>query len=246
MAQIYRKMYVCYLERQEQGYWLKFCGEGKRNVLNRSFNFIVGLLESTKDWKLHSALDTKTRFLHEQKQIVVAKDLGLPVPNLVIKGRGVFVTECAGQPITQPHAVSEKERLFKAMAALIDFHNKNFIHGRPCMRDILINEQGHITYIDFEESRLSACPVMRTRDVLLFLLDSYRLKKVSQSTRFKLLEQWREYVGHGADKHLQWALKILTFNSWIPRLILRFKSNRLSRQLLLLQRLLNSNDPHHK
>lgn len=235
----HRKTFIYQLKRHDKRYWMKFCGENKRNPINRLFNRLMTLSEKSQNWQLHSGFDTKTRFLLEQSHLIEAAKRSLPVPRVVMQGRGLFVTECAGQPLTESHTVSPKQRLTKAMRGLIAFHQQDMIHGRPAMRDILINDAGQVTYIDFEESRFSACQTLRTRDVLLLLLDSYRLPRVSQATRLALLTEWQQQVGQGSTHNLAVVARFLTYNRWMAKLVLTFKSNRLSRQLLLLERLLS-------
>ncbi|WP_047049595.1 hypothetical protein [Vibrio mexicanus] len=174
----------------------------------------------------------------EQKTLRTAYEKSLPVPKIIMEGRGLFVTECGGQPITLPHEVHPKLRLQRAMDALVKFHQNEVIHGRPAMRDILINESGSVTFVDFEEARISGCPNLMARDTLLLLLDSYRLNKVSQKTRVEMLNQWLEEAGKGSQRAINCAARTLAALRWLPKTVLVFKRNRLSRQILLLERVL--------
>ncbi|MGO1298552.1 MAG: hypothetical protein ACTMIA_14780 [Vibrio sp.] len=238
MSNKHNDVFVHMIEQSNTIYWLKRCGEDKRNVINKTINFY---LKRQKNWShlmLTSGLSPKERFQKEVSVLEYARQQHLPTPEVVFKGRSFFVTKNAGEPIHRATPALHSELFQKAVATLCQFHRKNIIHGRPAMRDIVVDDQGIVTFLDFEEARKSNSPILRTRDFLLFLLDSYRLKSVTQEQRLAALMNWYDEFGEGTEPAFRFVESTLSRFGWVGKLILKFRRNRLSKQLLALQMLL--------
>ncbi|MCA2018480.1 hypothetical protein LDJ79_20355 [Vibrio tritonius] len=239
MSNNHRKVFVYMLEQYNSTYWLKKCGEDKRNAINRLINFYLRHKKNRSHLVLTSGLSPKERFKKEVTLLDYANKHGLSTPDLIFKGRSFFITKNAGEPIHRQDEKRHTGLFMKATDVLCDFHRHNMIHGRPAMRDIVVNEEGKVTFLDLEEARISSNPTLRTRDFLLFLLDSYRLKQVSDETRLRALLHWYQEFGQGTEKAFRLTETVLNRFSWIAKLVLMVrKKNRLSEQLLALRQLL--------
>ncbi|MBF9000916.1 MULTISPECIES: BUD32 family EKC/KEOPS complex subunit [Vibrio] len=241
MSNKHRQVFVYMLKEFEQcdtTYWLKKCGEDKRNVLNRLVNFYFKHRKNRAHLILTSGLTPKERFNKEVSVLEYASNHGLSTPEVVFKGRSMFVTKNAGTPIHRQPEDKQKELFWKATDVLCDFHRNGLIHGRPAMRDIVVNETGKVTFLDFEEARLTSTPSLRTRDFLLFLLDSYRLKGITQEIRLSVLMYWYQEFGENTQRTFHWVESVLNRLGWIAKLVLMCRKNRLSTQLLALRELL--------
>ncbi|MGF1697188.1 hypothetical protein L4D20_18275 [Vibrio kyushuensis] len=230
--------YVHLLERGGKRYWLKKRGEEKRNAVSLLIN---GFLTIYKPWRhliLHSGLSPMQRFTKETSILADCQRLNLPIPRLYTKGRAYFVTLCAGKPITTKQETENKTLFYSALNSLNSLHKAKIVHGRPAMRDMVVDSQGKVILLDLEEARRSASSLLRARDILLFLLDSFRLSGVSQETRLTALRQWCDEF-HLSTIHIKRVSRLITHLIWVPKLILRFKNNRLSKQLLLTHRILS-------
>lgn len=230
------------LERGEYCVWLKKCGEDKRTVLNRSLNRLFRKSKRFAHLTLFSAYTPKQRFEHEVAALEYAISCDLPVPKLLYIGRSWFVTESAGEPIVRARQHSPKLLFTKAMGCLQQLHREEFIHGRPAMRDIVVNQQGEVTLLDLEESRLSDSARLRVRDMALFLLDSYRLSRVSQKTRLDALNLWLQQSDPANTDELYRVTCRLKRLVWIAHTVLLVRNNRLSKQVIMFERLLQRVD----
>lgn len=233
-----KQNYVYHFRWAEQTFWLKKRGEDKRNVFNRTLSVLARLNKRFRNLSLHSADTPKQRFLHEVKAYQYAMVHHLPVAQLRYVNQSWFITEDCGSPIHKTKASSPKLLFNQAMCALNEMHQKNFIHGRPAMRDILVNQNGKVTFVDLEEAHISGDPARKVRDVLLLLLDSYRLHCVSQQTRLHAVEAWIASSNESVRAEFLRASRKLSRYIWLAHIVLIFKPNRLSKQLVLLMRFL--------
>ncbi|XAW88261.1 hypothetical protein ABDK09_02565 [Vibrio sp. CDRSL-10 TSBA] len=233
-----KQNYVYHFRWAEQTFWLKKRGEDKRNLLNRTLSGLARLNKRFRKLALHSADTPEQRFLHEVKAYQYAMAHQLPVARLRYVNKSWFITEDGGSPINKTDANSPKLLFRRAMCALNEMHQKNFIHGRPAMRDILVNQNGKVTFVDLEEAQISNDPARKVRDVVLFLLDSYRLHSVSQQTRIRAVEAWIAESNESVRAEFKRVSRKLNRYIWLAHTVLLFKPNRLSKQLVLLARFL--------
>ncbi|WP_117232712.1 hypothetical protein [Vibrio maerlii] len=225
--------------------WVKRCGEDKRTRLNQTIQWVSNKFVFLKHWQLSSALCPVTRFKHELKHHQYFQSLGLPVPKILYHTEHYFITEDKGVRIDKCNQAPNSTQLALAFDALTQFHQAGVVHGRPNMRDIVYHPSSGIHLLDLEEAKVSKCPKLVARDVFLFLLDSYRLFGVSQSTRMRLLLRWLHATGKHSAKYLNFILGLLRLGLWIPLAVLKFRDNRLSSQILLTFRLLKKTKAHY-
>lgn len=57
--------------------------------------------------------------------------------------------------------------LLKAFSELARIHQANCYHGRPALRDILINSDKQLTFIDLEESGIDGNASLMARDIFI-------------------------------------------------------------------------------
>ncbi|MFB9136580.1 hypothetical protein [Vibrio olivae] len=238
MRLITRNPYVYQLEVHGRQVWLKKCGEDKRNWFNVLTNKLFRSCPHLTHLALYSAYPPKQRFLHELEALEYALAHHLPVPKLIFKTRSSFATENSGIPIHQVQNQPQERLYINAFKNLQRLHQEGFIHGRPAMRDIVVDEQGKVTFLDLEESRVSTLPKLQVRDLILFMLDSYRLESVSQETRLQELLAWHLTASEAMRTELHKTIEFIHHWVWLPTLILRFRHNRLSQQYVALHGLL--------
>jgi hypothetical protein len=108
---------------------------------------------------------------------------GVPVPQIIGEGPGVFVTCHAGPTLDgilrdQRGTVAERVAAFSdAAAALAQLHRSGISHGRPVLRD-LCWQDGKITFLDFENYRPDHNQPRHFRlDLITFVLSCYAEKR---------------------------------------------------------------------
>jgi tRNA A-37 threonylcarbamoyl transferase component Bud32 len=104
---------------------------------------------------------------------------GVPVPQIIGEGPGVFVTCDAGPTLDgilrdQTGTVAERVAAFSdAAAALARLHRSGISHGRPVLRDLCWRD-GKITFLDFENYRPDHNQPRHFRlDLITFVLSCY-------------------------------------------------------------------------
>ncbi len=233
-----KNAYVYQIESDGRSVWLKKCGEDKRNWFNVALNRLFRTSRRFSHLVLYSAYPPKQRFLHELEALEYALARDLPVPKLIFKSRSSFMTESSGVPIHKAQNHLPDILYVRAFMGLVRLHQASFIHGRPAMRDIVVNDEGRVTFIDLEEARFSDSAKLKIRDMLLFILDSYRMEEVSQQTRLSELLTWHCHADNDMIKALNRNIFWLNLLIWLPKSILHFRRNRLSSQLVALHTLL--------
>jgi tRNA A-37 threonylcarbamoyl transferase component Bud32 len=108
---------------------------------------------------------------------------GVPVPQIVGEGPGVFVTRDSGLTLdhilrSQAGTVDERVAAFSAAGtALARLHRLGISHGRPVLRD-LCWKNGQITFLDFENFRPHRNQPRHFRlDLIIFVLSCYAEKR---------------------------------------------------------------------
>jgi tRNA A-37 threonylcarbamoyl transferase component Bud32 len=104
---------------------------------------------------------------------------GVPVPQIVADGPGIFVTRDAGPTLrhilrTQCGTLEDRIAAFSAAgAALAGLHGMGISHGRPVLRDICWKD-GAITFLDFENYRPRRNRPRHFRlDLIVFVLSCF-------------------------------------------------------------------------
>ncbi len=109
---------------------------------------------------------------------------GIPVPQIVAEGPGIFVTLDSGPTLEgilrdQAGSVEDRIRAFSAAgAALAAMHRAGVSHGRPVLRDLCWKD-GHITVLDFENYRPHRNRKKDFRlDLIIFVFSCYAQQRV--------------------------------------------------------------------
>jgi tRNA A-37 threonylcarbamoyl transferase component Bud32 len=221
------------LTHDKSTYWVKVCGEDKSNFV-RALSTKIAKLESLSYLRSNAALDTKVRFNHEKTTIQYLYQEGLNVPHILVDAEDFFVTPNAGVSLDRaPKEYFEGELLNTLFSQFGEMHNRDIVHGRPAMRDILVNEQQHITLVDFEESVLSANSQLKARDIFLLLMDLCRIEHLTKKQKIQAVELWKNIVSEADWQALQKMCRTLSHFQFVAQLVLKFKPrNRTSNQIL--------------
>ncbi|NCG08454.1 MAG: hypothetical protein GWO81_02615 [Verrucomicrobia bacterium] len=214
-------------------YWLKIAGEEKSNFvrkLSSSFHacFKINYLRTNA-----SGMSPWERLQHEKQVIHHLGAKGTSVPLMVCEGNNYFVTQDAGVPLhAAPQEILTSEFLQRLFVGLMQLHQLRVAHGRPSVRDLVVNEKKDITFVDFEESQINPGPAMKARDFMLMILDLERLnlsgEKISDA-----ITHWLEYEEKEVFREFRKLVLLLKIIRHPAKLILIFKPrNRLSRQII--------------
>ncbi|QIA62123.1 hypothetical protein GT360_00500 [Vibrio astriarenae] len=221
------------LTHEENTYWVKVCGEDKSNLV-RAISTKLAKFESLSYFRSNAALDTKVRFNHEKTTIQYLYQEGLNVPHILVDSDDFFVTPNAGVSLDRaPKEYFKGELLNTLFTQFGEMHNRDIVHGRPAMRDILVDEEQNITLVDFEESVLSANSQLKARDIFLLLMDLCRIEHLTNKQKIKAVTLWKEIVSEADWQALQKMCRTLSHFQFLAHVVLKFKPrNRTSNQIL--------------
>ncbi len=213
-------------------FWIKICGEDKYNAI-RKFSSWLAQFKLTQFMKTSAIYTPQDRLSKEIEVMSCLAEKGVAVPELVEADSHFYVTTDAGKMLNKltPEEVPTNlsEQVFSLFATL---HGHDVVHGRPAMRDMLLNEDGSLTLIDFEESTVGHNPQLMARDIFLLLMDLCRLSSITVEDKLRGLALWREQVTEEAWQELKRMGKILNYFTFVAKAILLFKDNRTSKQIL--------------
>ncbi|EPA8651840.1 hypothetical protein ACQ7RL_001271 [Photobacterium damselae] len=230
--------YVHKFSINEESYWIKYGGEPKQGFLKK----IINLIYQFTHWDflaMNSVLPSEIRFKNELKNLIWLKSMNLPIPDVVDMSSKHFVTKDIGKPLSQFQPGTYCCSFYDVLMIFHQFHMTQACHGRPALKDILCNEDGHLFLIDFEESHIHCSSKLMARDILLIILESYRVAGLHDYKRFKALLLWKEMTDLHISRDLLSISRWLTVLIFIPKMVIKFKpKNRLSLQLIKAERLL--------
>ncbi|MDR9827737.1 hypothetical protein RCJ22_19235 [Vibrio sp. FNV 38] len=231
------------LTHEDSIYWVKVCGEDKSTFV-RLISTKLAKFESLSYFRSNAALDSKVRFDHEKTTIQYLYQEGLNVPHILIDEELFFVTPNAGVCLDRaPKQFFNGNLLDTLFLQFGEMHNRDIVHGRPAMRDILINEDQSITLVDFEESVLSANSQLKARDIFLLLMDLYRIDSLTKKQKLKAIKIWKDTVSSQDWQALMKMCHTLNNFKFVAQLVLKFKPrNRASHQILSTLSLLREVD----
>jgi tRNA A-37 threonylcarbamoyl transferase component Bud32 len=221
------------LQYAQQTYWLKVAGEEKTNRIRR-FSVQLAKRPAFQLFKVNSVLSAIERLQLEIRHTRFMYDLGLPVSEIVLAGRDYLLTPDAGSMLAQASLdpTSLHNILLKAFSELARIHQANCYHGRPALRDILINNEQQLTFIDLEESGIDGNTSLMARDVFLLLMDVNRLAQITAEQQQVYLQHWRERAPAAAVQALPQVYRLLNKLSGVARLVLKFKDNQTAKDYL--------------
>lgn len=214
-------------------YWLKINGEDKSNFIRKCSAFIshVSFLSFLQT---KSTLDSLERFEHERVMLHFLSDNGFNVPEIELEGEGYFVTADRGTQLKNLPAERITDDMLSDLFTLFArLHNSHVAHGRPALRDILVDEEDQISLIDFEESTMEANSSLKARDIFLLLMDLCRLTSVTEQRKLAALMHWKNQVSAAEWHSLYKIFRFANKGRWIAKAILSHKpKNRASQQLI--------------
>jgi tRNA A-37 threonylcarbamoyl transferase component Bud32 len=116
--------------------------------------------------------------------------------------------------------------LLAVFAELSRFHQAGGYHGRPALRDIVLDSESHLTFIDLEESGTNNDPALMARDIFLLLMDLRRLPQISSAQKLEYLQHWQAQAPQAAYEALEELHQVVKKLAPIGRLVLKFKNNK--------------------
>ncbi|MDW6003320.1 BUD32 family EKC/KEOPS complex subunit [Vibrio mangrovi] len=226
---------------QKNTYWLKIGGEEKSNFI-RKISSIAGKLNLLSFFQSKATMNSLSRFEHEKSMLLYLNSIGFQVPQITLEGRHFFVTPDQGCPISQIDADRiTDETLAQLFSLFARLHNADIAHGRPALRDILIDQHNQLSLIDFEESIMHASPMLKARDIYLLLMDLCRIEHITLEQKRKALLSWRQQVSEDHWTSLLEIHQLLHKFKFLAHIVLCFKQkNKLSKQLLETCHLFNT------
>ncbi|WP_087021371.1 hypothetical protein [Thaumasiovibrio subtropicus] len=217
---------------EDKKFWIKVCGEDKYNVIRR-FSAWLAQFELMQFFKTNAVQSPQHRLSREIDVMSTLADKGVAVPTVVTSSDRFYVTTDAGRTLNSlkpeevPHDLGQK-----VFALFTRLHRNHVVHGRPAMRDMLLNEDGSLTLIDFEESTIGNHPQLMARDMFLLLMDLCRLPTISEQDKLAGLREWQSAMSDKAWLELKRIGKLLNKFKFVAKGILLFKDNRTSKQIL--------------
>ncbi|SHO58292.1 hypothetical protein [Vibrio quintilis] len=214
-------------------YWLKIHGENKSTII-RKLSSAISKISLFSLFQTQSVLDSLERFEHEKAMLHYLKQQNFCVPDIDLEGPGYFVTHDEGTPLNQLNASRiDQELLNQLFLTFAQLHQKNIAHGRPALRDIIINNNNVPTLIDFEESIMDANSILQARDIYILLMELYRRKDISIQKKVNALLIWKSQVSDENWENLLKINRLIKRICLLPKIVLLFKKkNKLSKQLL--------------
>ncbi|QMV13649.1 serine/threonine protein kinase [Vibrio spartinae] len=224
---------VIKITEQQRTYWLKIGGEDKSNFICK-LSSVAGQFNLLSCFQSKATMNSWSRFEHEKSVLLYLNSIGFQVPKIALEGKRFFVTPDKGQPLSQVEAERITDDILMQLFNLfIKLHNADIAHGRPALRDILIDRHNQLSLIDFEESIMHASPKLKARDIYLLLMDLCRIKQVTIEQKRKALCYWKRQVSDEYWQSLIGIHQLLRKFKPLAHGVLYFKkNNKLSQQLI--------------
>ncbi|TVS18641.1 MAG: hypothetical protein EA424_10440 [Planctomycetaceae bacterium] len=175
---------------------------------------------------------------HEADRLARLRAHGIPVPDVILCEPDFLVTEDCGAPLdvwlwTLPTIQERRVWLERALQLLLRVHAVGMVHGRPMLRDMLI-EEGELTLIDLEEDPTQFMPLAhaQARDLWLFMVGVAPLL-ANEMEAAKVLAQWRDSICSETQRVLRRLVKTLRPFSWtLDKTLARHLGRDLQRAVL--------------
>lgn len=138
-----------------------------------------------------------------QQEVKILQDFSriqAPIPKLVLASDNYLVLEDAGKTAIawiddKQASIEQKNQILSdCVTALIALHQRDLIHGRPAVRDIIWRD-GKVCFIDFESRAQSQdLTWLKARDILIFLHSLCRSYELSELQIQGVMQQCAEKV----------------------------------------------------
>jgi hypothetical protein len=209
------------IEWQDGVYWLKqaTATPKKQKIWHRAQGIVAAIL-GMPILRPTSCAGNAADLKAEQSHMEEWRRLDLPVPRIILSGDGWFVTKDAGIYLTKVlHAFPPKEQtaiLNRALDILLRAHKAGVCHGRPMTKDIMIDTEGRLTFLDFEEDPAEVMPLSAAqgRDLLVFLSsasDSPALPALIQKALENCSVETREHLA----AVVEWGRPLRLLAKWL-------------------------------
>ena len=214
-------------------YWLKSAGENKDNFVRRFFAFLAR-------YKAFSFFETKAtwssieRMQHEKKVLRYLNEKQFTAPLIEYEGDGFFVTLDNGNPLNSVDQVRINQSTIDDLFTLIlDLHSHNIAHGRPALRDIVIDDNNALKLLDYEEAIIDPTDQKMARDIFILLLELNDLTSITEDQKINSLLVWKERTSDEIWLQLIKLSQLVQSVVFLAHLVQFFKKrNRLSRQII--------------
>lgn len=163
----------------------------------------------------------------ETGRIVLFKERGIPVPDLLYVSNGAIMLADAGMTVQQrlrqlrdSDPVAHDDLMVVCAAELGRLHAKGLCHGRPYPRDMFF-VGNRLGFMDFEEDPQTVMPleVAQARDVWLLFLQIATGARLGLQTQNRAYEAWLEHAPAAARAELQRMIRFLGGFLFLARLI---------------------------
>ena len=165
-------------------------------------------------------------FQCELQRLISLTNQGAPVPPLMLWDKDFFVLADAGRNLRglmndyRDDEQKSHQLLQQAIAALVQLHQKNIIHGRPALRDMLY-KNGQISFVDFESfSKSRNLNWLKARDGLIFIHNLGRIASFSDERLYQIIAEYQQ-----ACDPIVWQtmVKFIRQYHWLYLLLTIFK-----------------------
>jgi tRNA A-37 threonylcarbamoyl transferase component Bud32 len=230
---------VIKIKENKKTYWLKISGEDKNNII-RKVSALLAKSNKFSFFETKAVLNSSERFEHEKCVLHYLGEMNIRVPEIKYEGPGFFVTSDEGNPlnIINPERINQQtlNELFEMFASL---HANKVAHGRPALRDIVINDQNQLSILDFEESILNATEQQIARDIFMLLMDLCRIDSINEEQKTQALLLWKQRVPETVWQELIRISDLLKHFTFLAHAVLFFKKrNKLSKQIITTVKLI--------
>lgn len=214
-------------------YWLKSAGENKDNFVRRFFAFLANY-EALSFFDIKATWSSIERMQHEKNVLHYLNEKKFAAPQIEYDGDGFFVTKDNGIPLN----CVDQERINQSMiddlfTLILDLHSHNIAHGRPALRDIVIDDNNALKLLDYEEAIIDPTDQKMARDILILLLELNDLTSITEDQKINSLLVWKEKTSDEIWLQLIKLSKLVQSVVCLAHLVQFFKKrNRLSRQII--------------
>lgn len=226
---------------QDKTYWLKSAGEVKNSFI-RQVAVLLARYEFLSFFDTKATWKSADRIQHEKQILMHLNEKKFAAPKIVHSGEGYFATLDTGTPL---NAADQKcigqstiDDLFMLIAEL---HSLKIAHGRPTLRDFVIDQNDKLFLLDFEESIIQPSNQQMARDIYILLMELSDLTFITEHQKTKSLLRWKEKTPDDVWIQFIKLSRLIQCLVVFARIVRLFKKkNRLSRQIIMTVKLLQN------
>ncbi|MEP2978319.1 MAG: hypothetical protein ABJO86_02470 [Lentilitoribacter sp.] len=226
-------------EANNNTYWLKSAGEDKDNFIRRVSAFLAKY-KALSFFDIKATWSSIERMQHEKKVLHYLNDKKFAAPQIEHDGDGFFVTIDNGIPLN----CVDQERLNQStiddlFTLMVDLHSHNIAHGRPALRDIIIDDNNALKLLDYEEAIIDPTDQQMARDIFILLMELSDLANITEDQKIRSVLTWKDKTSDEVWTQLIKISKFLRNIVFLAHIVQFFKKrNRLSRQIITTVKLM--------